>query len=174
MKYIETIEQLTHRVNVQIKKIEDGQISAARNLEELKKRVQDKNSDEGEPWHWSWHRFALCELEFSYQHAQRLIGYLKKDDPVAAVQADREAAKVRMANSRAAQKFANVREVDREQRPDPITEVKDILAGANPIEQAKAAWRQLNEVQKNALVDWIILQIEFSARAERLKNAKAD
>ena len=102
--HVDTIEQLIHRANAAIKKYEDYQVTAGRTLAEFKDRITDKTKDEGAPWSWNWTRFVHQKLDCSYSHAQRLISYVYKDDPDAAVAAERKTNATRERERRQRQK----------------------------------------------------------------------
>jgi hypothetical protein len=71
---VETIEALTNRARAAMKKTDEYQITAGVVLTELKQRISNKESNEGEPWGWSFKFYIQKELKKSYSHAQRLIG----------------------------------------------------------------------------------------------------
>jgi hypothetical protein len=89
----ETIELLTTRARALLRKEKDARLSAGYVLIELKKRITDKSTTEGQPWNWSWRTYVAGDpdsgipamLERTVRDADRLISYVKSDDPAATI-----------------------------------------------------------------------------------------
>jgi hypothetical protein len=77
----ESIELLTARARALLRKEKDTRLSAGYVLMELKKRITDKATTEGQPWNWSWRTYVAGDpdsgipamLERTVRDADRLI-----------------------------------------------------------------------------------------------------
>ena len=112
----ETIDALTEDAKKHLKEAGEYQAKADRAtlaagvaLRELKARITNKESAEGEEWDRSWSKFVKAELqgECSYSHAQRLIGFANSEDPQAAVAEYREQDAAKKRERRASQTSEN-------------------------------------------------------------------
>jgi hypothetical protein len=85
MSKIEPLDQLIRRAKVDMKQADDLQLRAGRTLRELKDRITERASPEGQEWGWNWRGFVEAKLDKSYSHVQRLISYVNSADPEKAV-----------------------------------------------------------------------------------------
>jgi hypothetical protein len=85
MSKIEPLDQLIRRANVDMKQADDLQLKAGRTLQELKDRITERASLEGQEWGWNWRGFVQAKLDKSYSHVQRLISFVNSADPEKAV-----------------------------------------------------------------------------------------
>jgi hypothetical protein len=151
----ESIELLTTRARALLRKEKDARLSAGYILIELKKRITDKSTTEGQPWNWSWRTYVAGDpdsgipamLERTVRDADRLISYVKSDDPAAAIAADRQATAEREAVRR--------RRSETHVRPTP-----------SPQEQAEAAVAELHELSAGGRIPDPLLEIGAEPRSE--------
>jgi hypothetical protein len=159
----ETIELLTARARALLRKEKDARLSAGYVLIELKKRITDKSTTEGQPWNWSWRTYVAGDpdsgipamLERTVRDADRLISYVKSDDPAATIAADRQTTAERVAMRR--------RRSETYVRPTP-----------SPQEQAEAAVAELHELSSGGRIPDALIEIAAEPMTEMVADANGE
>jgi hypothetical protein len=159
----ESIELLTTRARALLRKEKDARLSAGYILIELKKRITDKSTIEGQPWNWSWRTYVAGDpdsgipamLERTVRDADRLISYVKSDDPAATIAADRQATAERVAMRR--------------RRSE--TYVRPTLSAQ---EQAEAAVAELHELSSGGRIPDALIEIAAEPRSEVAAQADGE
>jgi hypothetical protein len=167
---LEPFDIVLQKMRISARKGVDHLIAFGQYAAEVKRRISDPNSDEGEPWGWSWNKFWTEERvthlpNVGVRHVRQAISFAESGNPELAIREHRER---KAANMRAARaRTAEPRGSDPSSpvsTPDP----QPIDLAVDPLDSFKSAFQKLNADQRDQAVSWIISQLEAGARSEQL------
>jgi hypothetical protein len=166
----EPLDVVLGKMRVSAKRGVDHLIAFGQYAAEIKQRITDRSTDEGQPWSWCWKRFwteeRLCHLpNVGERQVRRLIQFVESENPELAIEQHR-AKQAQQKREARAERRRSTPSAEMPTEPTPMVEPEDLEKGRQEFQAQIAELRRAWDATTPAARLTFIEAVSYNHEAE--------